>query len=71
MNKDLVKLKLKDYIDKKIRVKVYLGRNKYEYFDGYIDKMHPNIFTLITDIGTKSFSYTDVLVKNVMISKIS
>lgn len=55
--------------DLKIVIRVNLGRNKYEYYEGYITKMHPNIFMVSTDKGIKSFSYSDVLTKAVSLKK--
>lgn len=56
--------------DKKIGFKVNKGRNKFITFDGYIDKLYPSIFTVKTIIDGKeiilSFSYSDVLTKNIM-----
>ena len=69
MNINTAKSKIESLLNEKIKVKVYLGRNKYEYFEGYITKIHPNVFTIETDKGIKSFAYTDVLIKNIVISK--
>ncbi len=69
MNIETIKIKVRSLINEKIKVKVYLGRNKYEYFEGYIDKIHPNVFTIKTDKGLKSFAYSDVLIKNIVLSK--
>ena len=56
-------------MNSKLKIKVYLGRNKYEYYEGYIDKIHNNIFTLKTNKGIKSFSYSDVVTKQVILTK--
>lgn len=69
MNIDAAKNRIKLLLNEKIKVKVYLGRNKYEYYEGYIFKMHPNIFTIYTNKGIKTFAYTDILIRNVVISK--
>lgn len=69
MNIETIKIKVRSLINEKIKVKAYLGRNKYEYFEGYIDKIHPNVFTIKTDKGLKSFAYSDVLIKNIVLSK--
>lgn len=69
MNIETIKIKVRSLINEKIKVKVYLGRNKYEYFEGYIDKIHPNVFTIKKDKGLKSFAYSDVLIKNIVLSK--
>lgn len=69
MNINNVKNKVKEYQNMKLKIKVNLGRNKYEYLDGYIDKIHPNIFTIKTNKGIRSFSYSDVATNIVSISK--
>ena len=69
MNIELTKEKVKTLLNKKIKIKVNIGRNKHEYYEGYIKKLHPNIFTIKTNQGIKSFTYTDVLTKNVILTK--
>lgn len=69
MNIESAKRKVSEYVGKKIKVKCYIGRNKYEYFDGKVDKMLPNIFTIITNNGIKSYSYSDILTRNVILNK--
>lgn len=69
MNIELTKEKVKTLLNKKIKIKVNIGRNKHEYYEGYIEKLHPNIFTIKTNQGIKSFTYTDVLTKNVILTK--
>ena len=69
MNIEHIKTKIKSFGDAKLRIKVSLGRNKYEYYEGIIDKIHPNVFVVKTDKGIKSFSYSDVIIKNVILTK--
>ena len=69
MNINKIKEKIIELGKEKIRLKINMGRNKYEYIDGTIENIHPNIFTIRTDRGLKSFTYIDVLIKNVIISK--
>ena len=69
MNLDIIKKKILQFKGTKLKIKVNLGRNKYEYFEGYIEKIHPNIFTVHTNSGIKSFSYSDIIVRNVVITK--
>ena len=68
MNIDNIKRKLKELINYKLKIKVYIGRNRYEYYEGKIKDMYPNIFTLETNKGIKSFSYADVATKIVVLS---
>ena len=53
----------------KLKLKVNLGRNKYEYLEGTIEKIHSNLFTINTNKGLKSFTYSDVATKLVIIGK--
>ena len=71
MNIDKIKLKVKELSNEKLNIKVYIGRNKYEYYEGIIDKIYNNIFTIKTNKGIKSFSYADVATKIVVLSKIT
>ena len=69
MNINLIKKELESLINIKIKIKSYLGRNKYEYYEGFIKKMYPNIFVISTNKGDKTFSYSDIASRQVMISK--
>lgn len=69
MNIDNIKRKIKELMDYKLKIKVYIGRNRYEYYEGNISHMYPNIFTIETNKGIKSFSYADVATKVVVLSK--
>ena len=65
--------KIKNMIEslknQKLKIKVNLGRNKYEYLEGKIEKIHSNLFTMKTNKGIKTFAYSDVITKVVMINK--
>lgn len=69
MNINNIVKKITELKDIKLKIKVNLGRNKCEYYEGYIEKIYPNIFTIKTETGIKSFSYSDVATKSVIISK--
>ena len=70
MNLDKTKKEIKDLLGKKVLVKVNIGRNKEEIFEGIIEKTYLNIFTIKTNKYNKSFSYSDVLTKDIIIKKI-
>ena len=55
--------------DTKLKIKVNIGRNKHEYYEGTIDKTYNNLFTIKTNKGLKSYTYTDVAIKQVILSK--
>ena len=69
MNIDIVKNKIKELQGTKLKIKINLGRNKYEYLEGKIQKIHNNIFTIMTNKGIRSFSYSDIVTKAVIIGK--
>ena len=69
MNINLIKNNVKELVNTKLKIKVYIGRNKFEYYEGKIDKIYANIFTVQTNKGIKSFSYSDVATKIVTLSK--
>ena len=69
MNINKIKNMIVSMKDSKIKIKVNMGRNKHEYYEGKINNIHPNLFTVITNCGIKSFTYTDVLTKSVTITK--
>ncbi len=63
-----VKNGIEELIGKKAIIKYNLGRNKYEKYDGIIKETYNKIFLVETNGIKKSFSYVDVLTKNVKIS---
>ena len=67
MNIAFVKEKICKYLGKKVRVKEYLGRNKYETYEAVLTYMYPNMFVLNKDNQIKSFTYSDLLIRNVII----
>ncbi len=69
MNIDIIKKRISEYQNTKLKIKVSLGRNKYEYLEGEIYKIYPNIFTIRTNKGIKSISYSEIATKIVEIVK--
>lgn len=69
MNISLVKENLKKLLGKKVIVKEYIGRNKHETYLALVYKMYPNLFVLKIDDVIKSFSYSDLLIKNVVLKE--
>ena len=62
-----IKEKIESLKNKKIKISVDVGRNKNEIYDGYIENTYKNIWTFKTDCELKSFSYNDVLIRQVVI----
>ena len=54
-------------LGKKVLAKIDVGRNKYEYIEGILLNAYPFLFTIKTDNEIKSFSYSDVLIKNIIL----
>ena len=70
MNIDKVKNRIKELEKHNLKIRIYLGRNKYEYLEGKIIKIYNNLFTIKTNKGIRTFSYSDVVTKVVELSKI-
>ena len=51
-----------------MKILVDVGRNKNEVYEGIITDTYSNIWLFKTNYDTKSFSYNDILIKNVVIS---
>ena len=64
-----IKKEVTNHIGDKAVIKCNLGRNKYEYYEGIIKKIHQNLFTVDTNKGLKSFTYADVVTKTVVLTK--
>lgn len=71
MNIEKVKVKIEDLTGKKVSAKVNIGRNKFEIFEGIIISTYPFLFTIKVNNETKSFSYADILTKNIIIKLVN
>lgn len=67
MNLDIIKDEIKAKQNMTVQIVVYGMRNKVTRYVGKIKTMYPNIFTLSTDTGEKSFTYADVATGEVKI----
>lgn len=63
-----IKKKLEKLKGKKIKIFVDVGRNKVEEYEGFVLNTYNSIWTFKTDTDVKSFGYSDILIKNVIIS---
>ena len=63
-----IKNELESLKGKKIKILVDIGRNKNEEYEGMILDTYGKIWTFKTSVDVKSFSYSDVLINNVIIS---
>ena len=65
-----IKKKMINLKGKNIKIIVDVGRNKKEKYNGEIKECFDNIWLFETESDTKSFSYKDILIKNVIISSL-
>ena len=63
IKKDLICLK-----GEKIKILVDVGRNKMEEYYGEVIQIYNKVWLFKTDVDIKSFSYSDILINNVIIS---
>ena len=70
MNVEEIRTIISKNIGKKVIVKTYGLRNKNFKYTGVIDGVYPYIFTIICEGTQKSFSYADVITKEVVIELI-
>lgn len=62
-----IKKDLGDYLGKEVSIKYNLGRNKYESYRVKIKELYDNVFVVESNLGIKSFSYSDVVTHQVRI----
>ena len=73
---DEVRKVLGHYVGQKVKVKANMGRHRYNISEGIISQTYPSIFTIKLnneeDSNARdkfvSYSYTDVLTKNVQLT---
>lgn len=53
----------------RLKIVVHKGRNRYESFEGRVECMYPNVFTVSSEgAGLKTFSYSDVVTRHVKLT---
>lgn len=67
MNIDDIKTQIKSSVGREVKVTVNGIRNKQNEYFGVISDAYPYIFTITNGSDTKSFSYAEVLSKEVAI----
>ena len=65
MNIDDIKNSISNNIGKSVKVTVYGIRNKVNHFEGRLYKTYPNIFTIMYHGEEKSFSYRDIITRDI------
>ena len=67
MNINIIKDQLVGKIGKNVIITERGLRNKKQIFEGTIYKLYPNIFSIMTRSGEKTFSYSDIATKTILI----
>lgn len=62
-----IKKNLGKHIGKEVSIKYNLGRNKFENYRVKIKELYDNVFLVENSLGVKSFSYSDVVTRQVKI----
>ena len=65
-----VKKDLFEHLGALVKIKYDLGRNKYEEYEAIIKELYDYVFLVESSLGTKSFSYIDVITKTIKIDYI-
>ena len=58
---------IKENIGKRVKIVTRCCRNKSDVFVGVINGVYPNIFTISDGIETKSFSFSELLIKDIVL----
>lgn len=69
MNIDKIRKNIEELKNQKIKIRINIGRGKYEYLEGIIKDIYQHLFVLETNKGIKSFTYADIAMKQVVLSK--
>ena len=65
-----IKSSIKSLIGERVSLQINMGRNKEDFCEGVVSEVYPFVFTVKVGDLVKSFSYNDVLTKDVIIRKI-
>ena len=65
-----VKKDLLEHLGDIVKIRYDLGRNKYEEYEAIIKELYDYVFLVESKLGTKSFSYIDVITKSIKIDYI-
>ncbi len=67
MNNFNIKEEIKNNLHRPVIITVYGMRNKINTYEGTINAIYPNIFTILTNNTEKSFSYSDIITGDIKI----
>ena len=67
MNIQIIKESLFNKLGKKVTITEKGLRNRKLIYEGTLYKLYPNIFSIMTKRGEKTFSYSDIAMKTIAI----
>lgn len=67
MNLDIVRDRIKSYLNKNVSVQVFGMRNKNFQYYGTVSGVYPYVFTVNVNGVEKSFNYADVITQDVVV----
>lgn len=65
-----IKNQIAQNLNKEVIITEYGLRNKINYYQGRIFKIYPNIFTILINGEQKSFTYAEIVTKDIEINYI-
>lgn len=68
MNPNVIRENLMTHKGERVKVKIFGMRNKTDSFIGILKDIYPQIFTIQTQDTIKSFSYSELINKEVVLS---
>lgn len=68
MNPHVIRENLTNYKNQRVKVKINGMRNKTDNFIGTLKDIYPQIFTIETDGIIRSFSYSEIINKEVILT---
>ena len=68
MNPNVIRENLEKHLGERVKVQIFGMRNKNETFVGNISEIYPQIFRVTSSNGTKTFSYSDIINGEVILS---
>ncbi len=68
MNLDIVRDKIKTYLNQNVSIQVFGMRNKNFQYYGVVSGVYPYVFTVNVNGVEKSFNYADVIIGDVVVN---
>ena len=65
---DSIKSEIKNHLNKEVKIIAKENRNRNEVFYGFIVEYYSHVFIVSNGIERKSYSYNDVLSKDILVS---